>query len=132
MRKITGRERRHKKIRKKVFGTADRPRMVVHRSLKNLNVQLVDDVAHKTLVSLSTSNPDLKSQVPYGGNVKAAAALGTVLAKKLRDRGISKVVFDRSGYMFHGRIKALAEAAQKEGLNFKREKGVDKVDGAKN
>ncbi|MFH1753316.1 MAG: 50S ribosomal protein L18 [Candidatus Omnitrophota bacterium] len=120
MRKITGRERRHKKIRKKIFGTADRPRMVVRRSLKNLHVQLVDDMARKTLISVSTSNPDVKSQISYGGNVQAAGALGAILAKKLRENGITRVVFDRSGYMYHGRIKALAEAATKEGITFKR------------
>ncbi len=131
MRKITGRERRHKKIRKKIFGTADRPRMVIHRSPKNLHVQLVDDMAHKTLISVSTSNPDVKAHIAYGGNVKAASSLGSLLAKKLRDKGITRVVFDRSGYMYHGRIKALAEAAIKDGLTFKKEKGVPNVGGAK-
>ncbi|MEE8360333.1 MAG: 50S ribosomal protein L18 [Candidatus Omnitrophota bacterium] len=131
MRKITGRERRHKKIRKKISGTADRPRMVIHRSPKNLHVQLVDDMAHKTLVSVSTSNPDVRTQIAYGGNVKAASSLGAIFAKKSREKGITRVVFDRSGYMYHGRIKALAEAAIKEGITFKKEKGVHKLDGAK-
>jgi large subunit ribosomal protein L18 len=128
MKKLKGRARRHRKIRKKVFGTADRPRMVVYRGLKNLSVQLVDDIAHKTLVSVSTSAPEIKNQLGYGGNVKAASSLGAFLAKKLREKGISKVVFDRSGYVFHGRIKALAEAATKEGLTFKKEKGAANID----
>lgn len=118
MKRITGRIRRHKRIRKKMFGTADRPRLVIYRSLKNIYTQLVDDAKHATIISFSTSTPDVKKKIGYGGNKKAAAILGEFLAKKAVEKGIKKVVFDRSGYMYHGRIKALAESAQKNGLSF--------------
>jgi len=118
VKKITGRERRHRRIRKKIFGTAKMPRMVVHRSLKNLCVALVDDAAHKTLMSVSTVTTGLKDKVGYGGNVRAAGLLGEFFAKKALEKGIERVVFDRSGYMYHGRIKALAESVAKNGVTF--------------
>ncbi len=129
--RVKGRARRHLRIRKKVFGTQDRPRLVIYRSLKNLYAQIVDDISHKTIISVSTNTPDMKSQINYGGNVKAAASLGAVLAKKAADKGIKNVVFDRSGYIYHGRIRALAEAALKNGLSFRKEEGVSKIDGKK-
>lgn len=129
MKKIKGRERRHKRIRKKIFGTADRPRMVIYRSLKNLYVQLVDDINHKTILSLSTGSADVKKEISYGGNVKAATTLGSYVAKKSKEKGIKRVVFDRSGYVFHGRVKAVAEAALKDGLTFRKEKGASNSDG---
>ncbi|MBL7069537.1 MAG: 50S ribosomal protein L18 [Candidatus Omnitrophica bacterium] len=118
MRKITGRERRHRRIRKKLFGTPKAPRLVIYRSLKNLRVALVDDAGHKTLMSVSTITPGLRDKVGYGGNVKAAGLLGEFFAKKALEKGIDRVVFDRSGYMYHGRIKALAESVLKNGLSF--------------
>jgi large subunit ribosomal protein L18 len=122
MKRIKGRTRRHKRIRKKISGTEDIPRLVIHRSLKNLHAQLVDDLAHKTILSASTNEPYIKKEIKYGGNVKAASALGIFIAKKSLDKGIKRVVFDRSGYVFHGRIKALADGVQKGGLLFGKEK----------
>ncbi len=131
MKKLKGRERRHKRLRKKVSGTAVRPRMVLYRSLKNMNVQLVDDIEQKTLLSLSTCTADIKKGIGYGGNVKAAAALGELLAKKALGKGVKRVVFDRSGYDYHGRVKAIAESAKKGGLSFGKEQGTAKTDGKK-
>jgi len=122
MRKLYGRERRRKKIRKRVVGTCGIPRMVVSRSLKNTCVQLVDDIEQKTLMSMSTSAPDIKKELTNGGNVKAAEKLGAMIAKSAKEKGITRVVFDRSGYMYHGRVKAIAESAKKGGLSFGREK----------
>ncbi len=112
------RERRHRRLRKKVIGTSQRPRLAVHRSHKNLFTQIVDDIAGKTLLSASTIEKDFAKKQKYGGNVKAAALLGEFLAGKAKEKGIKKVVFDRGGYKFHGRIKALAESARKAGLEF--------------
>lgn len=117
--KVEGRERRHKIIRKKIVGTKEKPRLSVYRSLNHLYAQLIDDNEGKTLVSLSTASPTLKETVNNnGGNVKGAGVLGTALANLCKDGGITKVVFDRSGYLYHGRVKALAEAARKGGLQF--------------
>jgi len=109
---------RHRRVRKKVRGSPGHPRLCVHRSLKNIEVQLVDDLAEKTIISLTTNSKDMKSKVPYGGNVKAAAVLGLAVAEAAKAKGISKIVFDRSGYPYHGRIKALAEAVRKGGIRF--------------
>lgn len=117
--KIKGRERRRKIIRKKIVGTIQRPRLSVYRSLKNLYAQVVDDVEGKTIVSLSTMSPDVKGKAAKdSGNVKGASLLGTALAENCKKNGITKVVFDRSGYLYHGRVKALADAARKGGLQF--------------
>ena len=117
--KIEGRERRHKIIRKKISGTKDKPRLSVYRSLNHFYAQIVDDLNGNTLVSLSTYSPELKEALKKdAGNVKGASALGSALAEACKKKGISKVVFDRSGYLYHGRVKALAEAARKGGLQF--------------
>ena len=117
--KLEGRERRHKIARKKIFGTPERPRLSVYRSLSHIYAQLVDDLAGKTLVSLSTASPDLRDKVKKDtGNIKGAAGLGTALATACKAKGITKVVFDCAGYQYHGRVKALAEAARKGGLQF--------------
>ena len=117
--KIEGRTRRHKLIRVKISGTKDKPRLSVYRSIDNLHAQLVDDVAGRTLLGLSTNSPDLKEKVKKdGGNVKGAVVLGVSLAELCKKSGISKIVFDRSGYAYHGRVKALAEALRKGGLQF--------------
>lgn len=118
MKKVRGRERRHKIIRKKVVGTKERPRLCVFRSSKNIYAQLIDDIKGKTLFSLATNAPELMKKINYGGNKKAATFLGEELAKKAKEKGFSKVVFDRAGYSYHGRVKALAEAARKNGLVF--------------
>ncbi len=129
MKRIKGRARRHIRMRRKAIGTDKRPRMVVYRSLRNIYVQLVDDMENKTILSLSTSASDLKKGIGYGGNNKAAATLGGSLAKKALDKGIKHIVFDRSGYKYHGRVKTLAEAALKGGLSFAKErKPRDTVD----
>lgn len=120
MKRLKGRERRHKRIKKRFYGTKDRPRMVVYRSLKNTYVQLIDDTGQRTLLSLSTNTPALREKIGDGGNVKAASSLGDFLAKMAKEKGINKVLFDRSGYKYHGRIKALAESAIKGGISFKR------------
>jgi len=117
--KIEGREKRRKIIRKKISGTPERPRLSVYRSINHLYVQVIDDDAGKTLVSLSTGSPDLKEKLlKSAGTVKGAAALGTAVAEFCKTKGIKKVVFDRSGYLYHGRVKAVAEAARKSGLEF--------------
>jgi len=118
MKKLKGIARRRKRIRKKIVGTKERPRLSIARSNQNLYTQLIDDLNGRTLLSLSTASPDVKKAVKYGGNVKAAKALGESLAKQAKEKGITKVVFDRSGRLYHGRIKALAEAARKGGLLF--------------
>lgn len=117
--KLEGRQRRRKIIRKKVAGTKERPRLSVRRTLKHLHAQVIDDLAGKTLVALSTVSPDLKEKIRKdSGNVKGAALLGTAIAELCKKQGITKVVLDRSGYLYHGRVKALAEAARKGGLEF--------------
>jgi len=117
--KITGRTRRRKIIRTKVSGTEERPRLSVYRSINNMYAQVIDDMSGKTLVSLSTSSPELKDKLKKdSGNVKGAVALGTALAEACKKKGVAKVVFDRSGYLYHGRVKAVADAARKGGLQF--------------
>jgi large subunit ribosomal protein L18 len=117
--KIEGREKRHKIIRKKIAGTPERPRMSVYRSINHLYVQVIDDNAGKTLISLSTGSPDLKAKLSKAaGTVKGAAVLGAAVAESCKAKGINKIVFDRAGYLYHGRVKAVAEAARKGGLEF--------------
>lgn len=101
-----------------MFGTSERPRLSVYRSLKHIYCQIINDVDGKTLVSVSTQTADIKSQVGYGGNVKAAEIVGKMIADEARSQGITKVVFDKGGYKYHGRIKALAESARKHNLDF--------------
>ena len=112
------RKKRHLRVRKKVFGTAERPRLNVFRSLKHIYAQIIDDERGVTLISASTLSPELRGQLKTGGNVEAAAAVGRLVAQKALERGIKKVVFDRGGYLYHGRVKALAEAAREAGLEF--------------
>ena len=108
--------RRKKRVRKRIYGTVDCPRLTVFRSLKNIYAQLIDDAAGRTLASASTMGKDLQGQVGYGGNVSAASAVGKLLAERALATGIKRVVFDRNGYKYHGRVKALAEAAREAGL----------------
>ncbi|MFH1868248.1 MAG: 50S ribosomal protein L18 [Candidatus Omnitrophota bacterium] len=115
---IIKRKMRHSRIRKKVIGQGERPRLCVSRSLNNLSAQIIDDTAGKTLLSLSTFSKDVKPEIKYGGNVKAAALLGKNLAEKAKAKGIATVVFDRGGCRYHGRVKTFAEAARKGGLIF--------------
>ncbi|BAF58516.1 MAG: 50S ribosomal protein L18 [Pelotomaculum sp.] len=112
------RDKRRRRVRKKIRGTAERPRLNVFRSLQNIYAQIIDDDRGVTLVSASTLAPELKGKLPSGGNTAAAAAVGELLAKKAIEAGIKRVVFDRAGYVYHGRVKALAEAARAGGLEF--------------
>ena len=117
-RKRTAAWRRQRRVRKKAFGTADRPRLSVFRSHKHIYAQIIDDLAGKTLCSASSVGREIRTQVPHGGDVKAAEIVGTTLAQRAVMHGIKRIVFDRGAYKFHGRVKALAEAARKAGLEF--------------
>ena len=112
------RHRRRLRVRKKVFGTPERPRLNVFRSLAHMYAQIIDDTRGITLVAASTLSPELKGTLTRTGNVEAARAVGELLAKKALEKGIRRVVFDRAGYLYHGRVKALAEGARAGGLEF--------------
>jgi len=114
-----GRLIRKKRVRKKVRGTVERPRLSVFRSLRHIYAQIIADDLGKTLVSASTLSPDIREQVgKNSGNIEGAKAVGRLIAKLALSKGIKKVVFDRNGYLYHGRVKALAEAAREGGLIF--------------
>ena len=110
--------RRHRRVRGKVHGTAERPRLVVHRSINHLEGQVIDDVAGRTIVGLSTNAPDLRAKRGEQNKTDASRELGKALAEKAKAAGVSKVVFDRGGYLYHGRVKAFAEGAREGGLDF--------------
>jgi large subunit ribosomal protein L18 len=110
------RKRIHTRIRKKLSGTPERPRINIHRSLKNLYLQVIDDTSGVTLVSVSTLEKDVKPKVGYGGNLKAAQVAAEVLAARLAEKGIQEVVFDRGGYKYHGRVKMVADTLKKSGV----------------
>ncbi|MDI3328219.1 MAG: 50S ribosomal protein L18 [Alicyclobacillaceae bacterium] len=112
------RRRRHLRVRKKVFGTPERPRLNVFRSAKHIYAQVIDDTKGHTYVAASTLDRELRNEIAYGGNVEAARKVGELVAKRALEKGIRKVVFDRGGYLYHGRVKALAEAAREAGLEF--------------
>ena len=116
--KRQGRLRRHKRVRKKVFGTPERPRLCVFRSLRHIYAQIIDDTKGHTLLAVSTLSPDVRDKIKYGGNIEAAKVVGRVLGEKALAMGIKKVVFDRAGYKYHGRVKALADSAREAGLEF--------------
>jgi large subunit ribosomal protein L18 len=117
-RKKLARSKRKKRVRSRVIGTPERPRLNVFRSLKHIYAQAIEDTTGKTLASASSLSSELKGNLRYPGNVEAAKKVGELIAKKCLEKGIQKVVFDRSGYLYHGRIKALAEAARAGGLIF--------------
>jgi len=108
------RQRIHARIRRKLAGTTERPRLSVHRSLNHIYAQVIDDQTGQTLVSAST----LALKAKTGGNVAAAKEIGKTIAEKAKEKGVKKVVFDRGGYLYHGRVKALADAAREAGLEF--------------
>jgi len=112
------RERKRHRVRNKVQGTAERPRLSVFRSSKHIYAQIIDDLSGETLVASSSAAKDLKAAAPYGGNVKAATAVGSKLAEAAKAKGVTKVCFDRGHYKYHGRVKALAEAVRKGGIEF--------------
>ena len=110
--------RRRRHVRSKIVGTAERPRLTVFRSSKHIYAQLIDDHQGVTLAAASSRAKDTKTTMPYGGNVKAAQVVGQKIADAAKAKGIAKVAFDRGHYRYHGRIKALADAARKGGLQF--------------
>ena len=112
------RENKHRKIRNRFAGTAERPRLAVFRSNNHMYAQIIDDTVGKTLVAASTLEKDVKAELEKTNNVDAAAYLGTVIAKKAIEKGIKEVVFDRGGFIYQGKVKALAEAAREAGLEF--------------
>lgn len=115
--KLTGRQRRKRRIRKKISGNHDKPRMSVFRSLKHISVQIVDDNAGTTLAAASTYEKAMKDRKGTG-NVLAAKAVGEMIAERAKQKGIERVVFDRNGCLYHGRVKSLADAARQKGLKF--------------
>jgi large subunit ribosomal protein L18 len=116
--RLQGRSRRKQRVRKKVQGTAERPRLTVYRSLRHIYAQVINDNTGQTLAAASTLSKELRGKVKTTGNTEAAKAVGEFLAQAALDRGIKKVVFDRNGFLYHGRIKTLAEAARQKGLEF--------------
>ena len=119
--KLTRKEsvrRRHRRVRRKVNGTAERPRLSVFRSNEHIYVQVIDDELQQTLAAASTLEPTLKSQLASGATCEASTAVGKLIAERALSKGITQVVFDRGGNLYHGRIKALADAAREGGLDF--------------
>lgn len=113
--RVAARGRIRERIRRKITGTSERPRLAVFRSLKGIYAQVIDDSTGRTIVSASSLEKDAGAK---GGNAAAAKAVGALIAKKAKDKGVNKVVFDRGGYLYHGNIKALADAARENGLEF--------------
>lgn len=111
-------KKRHQRLRTKLSGTSDVPRLAVYRSTKHIYAQIIDDVKGVTLASSSSIDKDLRSKLTHGGNIESAKAVGEMLAKKAIKAGIKDVVFDRGGFLYHGRVAALADAAREAGLNF--------------
>ena len=124
MRIKTKEERRDRikfRIRKRMTGTAQKPRLSVFRSVSHIYVQVIDDMNGQTIASASTVDPKVKGKMPKGvggGNIKGAEMIGTTIAERLKEKGITKVVFDRNGFLYHGRVRAVAEAARTAGLEF--------------
>jgi large subunit ribosomal protein L18 len=113
-----GRLRRHARVRGKVRGTAARPRLNVYRSLQHIMVQVIDDVAGHTLAAVSTMDAEMRASLASKKKIEQAQAIGTAIAERAKAKGITQVVFDRGGYRYHGRVKALADAARAAGLEF--------------
>ncbi|WP_029734312.1 50S ribosomal protein L18 [Deferrisoma camini] len=109
---------RKKRVRKKIRGTSQRPRLTVYKSLKHIYAQIIDDATGRTLVAASTVGRDLRGDLKATGNIEAARAVGLAIGRKALARDIDRVVFDRNGYLYHGKVKALAEAAREAGLRF--------------
>ncbi len=116
--RLHSRKRRHRRVRKKVSGTPERPRLNVFRSSRNIYAQVINDYTGETLAAASSLDPELRADFPYGGNKAAARKVGELLGRRAADQGIKDVVFDRGGYLYHGRVKELAEGARESGLNF--------------
>jgi len=116
--KNDARLKRQVRVRKKVRGSTERPRLNVFRSSRHIHAQIIDDVTGTTLVAVSTISPEIKSGLEYSGNIDAAKKVGAAIAQKALDKDIKSVVFDRNGFLYHGRVKALADAARENGLSF--------------
>ncbi|MBR3690264.1 MAG: 50S ribosomal protein L18 [Eggerthellaceae bacterium] len=116
--KQAGLARRHRRVRGKISGTPARPRLCVTRSNSNMYVQVIDDVAGKTICGASTLGPDFKATGVSGATVEGASVLGGIIGKLAQEKGVTEVVFDRGGHLYHGRVKALAEGAREAGLKF--------------
>ena len=112
------RERLHSRLRRKISGSTERPRLCVFRSARHIQAQVIDDVQGKTLAYAGSLDKDVRGQIKGGGNVAAAKVVGKAIAERAKSAGVEKVVFDRGGYQYHGRVKALAEAAREAGLKF--------------
>ena len=112
------RAKKHKRLRNRFAGTAERPRLAVFRSNNHMYAQIIDDTVGNTLVSASTLEKELKSEIEKTNNINAAARVGTLVAKRAIEKGIEKVVFDRGGYLYQGKVQALADAARESGLQF--------------
>lgn len=112
------RMKRHDRVRKDVFGTPEKPRLCVYKSLSNIFAQVIDDVNGNTIISASTLDKDIMGQYAYGGNKEAAKAVGEAVGKKALEKGIETVCFDRGGFLYHGRVKELADGARSAGLKF--------------
>ena len=113
-----GLARRHRRVRGKISGTPERPRLCVTRSNSNIYAQVIDDVSHTTICGVSTLGPEFKATGKKGGTVEGAAEIGTIIGIMAQEKGVTKVVFDRGGHLYHGRVKALADAAREAGLVF--------------
>ncbi len=111
-------QRRHRRLRRTLNGAPERPRLSVFRSNQHIYAQIIDDVAQHTLVAASSLDPELKDKLPVGSNCQASAKVGALIAQRAKEKGIAQVVFDRGGNLYHGRVKALAEAAREAGLEF--------------
>jgi large subunit ribosomal protein L18 len=116
--KVQGRAIRHLRIRRVVTGTAERPRLAVFRSLNHIYAQLIDDRAGRTMAAVDSRSPEFRHRLATGANVAAAKIVGELVAQKAKERGITQAVFDRGGYQYHGRVKALGEGARAAGLKF--------------
>ena len=116
--KLVRHARRKARVKGTLTGTTERPRLSVFRSVKNISVQIIDDTTGKTLVSVGSNDKTLKATMKHGGNIAAAVAIGKAVAEKAIAKGIALVAFDRNGYRYHGRVKALADAAREGGLKF--------------
>ena len=116
--KNANRLQRHKRVRRKITGTTQRPRLCVFRSSNNIYAQIIDDANRVTLTAASSLDAEVKGAVNHGGNKEAAKMVGAMIAKRAIEKGITEVVFDRGGYLYHGRVQVLAEAAREAGLKF--------------
>jgi large subunit ribosomal protein L18 len=116
--KELSRLKRHRRIKLKMQGTGQRPRLVVKRSLNNLSAMAVDDIQNKVIFSFSTASKEFKQKIKNAGNVKSAQAFGEIFAAKAKEKGITKIIFDRAGFLYHGRVKNFAESLRKGGMEF--------------